>query len=201
MQANILTLNSAIKKPFELAETSAKMTISDVFAERKGTYINEFTLFIAHFNSIPNFIHEVDIDCEKANIWFSENYKSEIKDLYYDKRYFNRSNKAEIDDVFYFLYEDLIVNIDTQSSEVRFLYRKTELPKVEEIVNSIYKFKKRKQRQAPKISLLVNYSRGIGTKSLKITKPKLRIEDNYNEDFKEIHQTILKRLPVKMIKV
>jgi ATP-dependent 26S proteasome regulatory subunit len=38
---------------------------------------------------------------------------------------------------------------------------------------------------------------GIETKSLQITKPKLSIEDNYNEDFKEIHGTILKRLSRK----
>ena len=132
------------------------MTISEVFAERKGSYLNEFTLFVAHFNSIPNFIHEVDIDCKKANNWFAENYKSEIKDFYYDKRYFNRSKKAEIDDIFYFLYDDLIVDFDTNCSTVRFLYRKTELSKVEEIINAIHKFKKRKQKQKPEISLLVN---------------------------------------------
>jgi len=197
MQTNNLTLSPITNRPFELAKTSAKMTISEVFAERKGSYLNEFTLFVAHFNSIPNFIHEVDIDCKKATNWFAENYKSEIKDFYYDKRYFNRSKKAEIDDIFYFLYDDLIVDFDTNCSTVRFLYRKTELSKVEEIVNAIHKFKKRKQKQKPEISLLVNSMNGIETKSLQITKPKLRIEDNYNEDFKEIHRTILKRLSRK----
>ena len=122
MQTNNLTLSQTSDKPFELDKTSSKMTISEVFAERKGSYLNEFTLFVAHFNSIPNFIHEVDIDCKKANNWFSENFKSEIKDFYYDKRYFNRSKKAEIDDIFYFLYDDLIVDFDTNCSTVRFLY-------------------------------------------------------------------------------
>ncbi|MBK8873656.1 MAG: hypothetical protein IPN13_06930 [Bacteroidetes bacterium] len=200
MQTNNLTLSPTTERPFELAKTSAKMTISEVFAERKGSYLNEFTLFVAHFNSIPNFIHEVDIDCKKATNWFAENYKSEIKDFYYDKRYFNRSKKAEIDDIFYFLYDDLIVDFDTNCSTVRFLYRKTELSKVEEIVNAIHKFKKRKQKQKPEISLLVNSMSGIETKSLQITKPKLSIEDNYNEDFKEIHRTILKDFLVKTIK-
>src|SRR5690606_59389 len=158
------------------------------------SYLNEFTLFVAHFNSIPNFIHEVDIDCKKANNWFAENYKSEIKDFYYDKRYFNRSKKAEIDDIFYFLYDDLIVDFDTNCSAVRFLYRKTELSKVEEIITTILKFKKRKQKQKPEISLLVNTRNGIETKPFEITKPKLSIEDNYNEDFQAIHKTIYKRL-------
>ncbi len=197
MQTNNLTLSQTSDKPFELDKTSSKMTISEVFAERKGSYLNEFTLFVAHFNSIPNFIHEVDIDCKKANNWFFENFKSEIKDFYFDKRYFNGNKNAEIDDIFYFLYDDLIVDFDTNCSTVRFLYRKTDLSKVEEIINAIHKFKKRKLKQKPEILLLVNSESGIITKSLQITKPKLSIDDNYNEDFKEIHRTILKRLSRK----
>jgi len=38
---------------------------------------------------------------------------------------------------------------------------------------------------------------GIESKSLKITKPRLNIQDNYNDDFLEIHQTIRKRLSKK----
>lgn len=192
-----LTLNNRTDKAFELEKTSAKMNLSEVFAERNSSYLNEFTLFVAHFNSIPNFIHEVDIDCKKANNWFVENYASEVKENYYNRRYYNRSKKAELDDIFYFLYEDLIVDFDTNCSIVRFLYRKTDLYKIEEIIAGIHKFKKRKQKQKPEISLLVNAMTGIETKSLQITKPRLSIEDNYNKDFKEIHRTILKRLSRK----
>lgn len=197
MQTNKLAINQITDSSFNLANTTSKMAISEVFSERQASYLNEFTLFVAHFNAIPNFIHEVDIDCKKANKWFAENYKSEIKDFYYDKRYFNRSKQAEIDDIFYLLYDDLIVDFDTNCLIVRFLFRKTALSKVEEIVNLIHKFKKRKQRQKPEISLLVNGLAGIETRCLKITKPSLSIEDNYNEDFKEIHLTILKRLSRK----
>ncbi len=194
MQTNNLKLGQTSDRTFELANTSQRMLLSEVFAERNHSYLNEFTLFVAHFNSIPNFIHEVDIHCKKAYTWLNENYKSEIKDLYYAKRYFNRCKKAEIDDIFYFLYDDLIIYFDTNNSIVRFLYRKTELSKVEEIIHAIQKFKKRKQKQKPEILLLVSSTLGIGTKSLEITKPKLSIDDNYNDDFKEIHRTILKKL-------
>lgn len=197
MQSNNLTLKTITDSPFELAKTSAKMSVSEVFAERKGSYLNEFTLFVAHFNSIPNYIQEVNIDCKKANLWFSENYKSEIKDFYYNKCHFRRSKKAEIDDIFYFIYDDLIVDFDTNCSIVRFLFRKTDISKVEATINSINKFKKRKKKQKPEISLLVNSTTGIETKSLQITKPKMNIEDNYNEDFKEIHKTIFRRLSRK----
>ena len=197
MQKNELNLNSLQARMLEVDKTSAKMNLSEVFAERKNSYLNEFTLFLAHFNVIPNFINEIEIDCKNANIWFAETYANEIKDLYFDKRYFNENKKAEYDDIFYFLYEDLIVDFDTNNSKVRFLFRRTEISKVESIISKIKKFKEKKSRCKPELSLLINTKFGIDAKSLAITKPKLNIEDNYNDDFREIHQTILKRLSKK----
>ena len=197
MQLNNSMLSLSNSSPFDLSKTSLKMNLSEVFADRRDQYLNEYTLFIAHFNSIPNFIHETEIDCKKANKWFVENYQPEIKDLYFDKRYFNKSRRAFIDDIFYFLYDDLIVYFDTNFSIVRFLYRITDSSKVDKIINEIHKFKKRKQRQKPEILLLVNTSRGIDTKRMEVTRPKLNLEDNYNDDFSDIHQTIIKRLSKK----
>jgi hypothetical protein len=68
------------------------------------------------------------------------------------------------------------------------------MEKVEGIISEIRKFKIRKSKCKPEISLLMVTRNGIETKSLTITKPKLSIEDNYNNDFGEIHQTIMKRL-------
>ncbi|WP_190300489.1 AAA family ATPase [Rufibacter hautae] len=170
------------------------MKISEVFAERHCGYLNELALFIAHFNSIPNIIHEIEIDCKKANSWFNGMYGTEVKDSFYNKIYFNQGKKAELDDIFYFIYEDLLVDFDTHSSVVRFLFRKTAITKIEEIIKGIRKFRKRKERRKPEISVLVQSSKGIVSKTLKVLKPKLNIEDNYNSDFKDVHQTILKRL-------
>ena len=59
------------------------------------------------------------------------------------------------------------------------------------------KFRERREKRKPEISLLVNTKIGMVTKSLEITKPRLNIGDNYNDDFAEIHQTIIKRLSKK----
>lgn len=194
---NNLALNLSTESPFNLSTTTNKMSLSEIFPERSFSIINEFKLFVAHFNAIPNFINEIDINCKNARVWFFEHYQSELKDVYYDKRYFNGSKKREIGDILYFLYEDLLVDFDVTQSSVRFLFRKTDVNKVEAIANAIRKFKNRKQR-IPKISLLVNNNEGVlHKKSMEITKPKLSIEDNYNDDFKQIHQTIFKRLSRK----
>lgn len=197
MQTNNHTPTAPFEQAFVLDKTSAKMPISQVFIEQKAFYLNEFYLFTAHFNAIPHFIEEIGIDCKKANPWFLENYKNDIKDFYYNKRYFKASKKAEMDDIFYFLYDDLLVKFDTNCAKVNFLFKKTMPEKVEALIKNLKKFKKRKEKQKPEIALLINSPRGIQTKSLQITKPKLRIEDNYNEDFKEVHHNIFKRLSKK----
>ncbi|MEX1191171.1 MAG: AAA family ATPase [Brumimicrobium sp.] len=193
MENNKENFNQHTTTTLGIEKTSSKISLGQVFADRRG-YINELNLFLAHFNLIPNLISEKNIDCKRANKWFNENYKSEIKHHYFIKRHFNGSKQAELDDIFYILFEDLIVYFDTNCSSAGFLFNKTEISKIEKIISEIKKFKVRKVRNKPLISLLVNTSHGIATKSLNITKPKLNIEDNYNDDFKNIHQTIYKRL-------
>ena len=194
MESKANNLNELQAKIVGLENSSSKIMLSEVFAERKGSYLNEFTLFLAHFNAIPNFINEIKVDCKKANKWFAETYRTEVNDHCYSKIYYKGSKTAELDDIFYILYDDLIVNFDTNSSIVRFLFRKTNILKVEAVINGIKNFKERKAKRKPEISLLVGTNRGIDTKSLQISKPKLSIQDNYNDDFRDIHQTIFRRL-------
>ena len=51
---------------------SSDILLSNVFSDRTGSYLNGMTLFLASFNYIPNLIEEEEIDCRKANKWFSE---------------------------------------------------------------------------------------------------------------------------------
>jgi SpoVK/Ycf46/Vps4 family AAA+-type ATPase len=178
----------------ELKSSLSINSLAQVFEPRRNSYLNELTLFTTLFNSIPNFIHEKNINCKKASNWFYDTYKAEIKDCFYDKIYFGRNKSADFDDLFYVIYEDLLIYFDTQQAIVRFLFRNTAMEKVERIISEIKKFKKRKSIRKPVISLLMVTRNGLETQSMTITKPKLSIEDNYNNDFREIHQTVMKRL-------
>lgn len=198
MEPKIIPFNHQQFNSIENENTTYQVRLADAFVTRNANgYLNEFNLFTVYFNSIPNFIHEIDIDCIKANKWFLTNYKNEIKDSYFSKIYYGRNKRAELDDIFYFIYEDLIVDFDTNCTRVRFLFKKTEISKVDLLIVGIRKFQKRKTNSKPEISLLVNSKNGIAAKSLRIVKPKMKIEDNYNDDFLEIHQTIKKRLSRK----
>ena len=184
-------------KPFDALQRVSKYNLSEVFAERNSGYLNKFSFYLVYFNYIPNYVHETNIDCLKANKWFFENYKNEITDHYFAKRYYGNNKKAEYSDIYYVLYDDLVICFDVLQNIVRFLFRKTSQDKLNVVIEGIKKIRKRKSKNTPYISVLVNTPKGISTDILKITKPKWNIEDNYNDDFKEIHQTIFKRLSTK----
>ena len=188
-------VNQAQNQAFNLDKTTVKMDLAHVFDPRVGSY-NEFTMFIGHFNHIPNIILEGGIDCKRSIKWFADTYKDEIVESYFNKRTWDNNNReSKADDMIYFLYEDLLVYFDSNNLSVRFLFKQTEISKVEAIVIKVKKF--RKAKAGPEISLLVNSHGQINTKELEISKPKLNIRDNYNDDFMEIHLTILKRVSKK----
>jgi hypothetical protein len=68
---------------------------------------------------------------------------------------------------------------------------------VDKIVNEIKKFKEKRRRRKPEIELLISTNHGLDTQCMKITKPKFSINENYNDDFLPIHETILNRLKKK----
>jgi hypothetical protein len=190
-------MNALKNKTLGADKVFQKMPISEVINDRVGAYLNSLNLYLLYFNYLPNFLQEIEIDCKRAGEWFQKKYESEIKDFYFSKRYLRGKDESEIDDMFFMIDEDLIVDFDTNCSYVRFLFRYTDFAKIETIVSEIKKFKIRKRKLKPEITLLVNTSSGIETKSLEISKPKLSIQDNYNHDFEEIHQVILRRLSKK----
>ena len=172
-------------------ESINKPLAKDVFAEY-SYYLDARNLFIYYFNVIPNYTYELDIDCKKALKYFFDTYKSDIKDCHFNKRYSGDSRTSQLNSIYFILYEDLIVEMNLSSYCVYFLFRLTDTAKVLLVINGIKQHKKKYNKS--EIFLIVKVADKYETKALSISKHKLKISDNYNDDFKEVHQTILKRL-------
>ena len=176
-------------------EVTTVMNVESIFSDRNECLMSK-NLYITRFRRVPNWIYLANIDIDKAGKWFIQAYQDKISDCCYMKS--NQSRKdVSLDAVYYFLFDDLLVYLSHTQSYARFLYRKTDCNLVNRIVNEVKKFKKWKTHKKPKIELLVTNSSGLTTKTMNISKPKLSIEDNYNDDFLPVHQTILSRLRKK----
>src|SRR5438477_275033 len=82
----------------------------------------------------------------------------------------------------------------SEASNLNEFQATTQLAKTTSKINLGEVFSERKNSYLNEFALFIAH---IDTMSLKIIKPKLNIEDNYNDDFKPIHQVIIKRLSKK----
>ena len=197
-----MMLNEIMVKPFAVKTNGNNgfnhdILGANVFCEVRLGYINEFRLFYSYFNAIPNWKEDREIDCIKAQKWFGEQYKEAISQTHYSLTYKTRRSGKIVDDFYFILQNGMLVYFETTTSLVRILFKQSELAMCEEIEKELEQFRKKPQKKSPSIFLLVFKSDYLDTQIFAITKPRLRIQDNYNDDFADIHALINKRLSKK----
>jgi hypothetical protein len=172
-----------------------RLNLSAIFEDDDS--LEARNLFVARFHTVPNWITLKRIDGAKTTKWIDEHYHDAIQNCVYTKRNEGKS-KIYMDDIYYFLFDDLLIYVNHNSDMVQFFYRRADAATVGHIAEEINKFKKREVcRRKPEIMLLSRGNYGLKTVSMEIKRPKLSIEDNYNDDFPGIHQLILQRLSKK----
>jgi hypothetical protein len=172
-------------------------TISTIFSNSDSSEQLR-NLFVIHFGNMPNTTVVTNINSEKVTKWFLENYSNDINDCFYSQYYLRAKKKHEFRDIYYLVFDDVLLHFDLYNAEIDILFRKTDNNKVRELIEGFKKFGLRKKvYKNSRIYLLVYGHNGLDTESMKILRPKLEISDNYNDDFLPVHQTILKRLSKK----
>jgi hypothetical protein len=176
-------------------EVRNTMDLSMIF-EDGGDNIDARRLYINHFRRIPNLILIKGIDSQKAGKWIEQNHKDSITDCFFIESV-QHKKESYFEDVYYFLFDDLLVHLNEHATASLY-YRKTDDKLVHDLVLRIKKFKKNDfTRRKPEVKLLVKSYGGLDTRKMEVLRPKLSIEDNYNDDFLSVHQTILNRLQKK----
>lgn len=157
-----------------------------------GNYINQMRLFLGYFNSIPNVKSVEEIDFMKTKKLIEEEFKNEIVAINYNEEYTNKSK--EYSDLFFVFNDKILINIYRENFYILFDSKHETLS--ESIIKKILPFIKKRKR-TKEISLVISSQNGLDTKEIEIKKPKLSIDLFYNDDFKPIHQLVLKTLRLK----
>ena len=159
-------------------------------------YLDVEHLFALKYGYLPHRWKEFNLGTNDALVLFMEEYKDEIQEHYYQIIPKKKNKDPRIKNFVALLYEDLIVHFNRSYKTVTFLYQKTDVAKVEEVVTKLKAQIKPKEKKS-KISLIVNTHYGMDVRDLKIDKTPISIAKNYNDDFKEVHDIVLKRLNTK----
>lgn len=157
-----------------------------------GNYINQLRMYLAYFNEIPNIKKINEIEEEAIIKWIKSEYNSDIISIKYQEEY--SKNDSEFNDLFFFLKNKILINIYSDNFYV--LFDENQEDFAEAIIQKSKKFIKKRKR-TKEISLVITTQRGLDTKEIEIEKPKLIANLYYNDDFQEVHQTVLKSLKMK----
>jgi SpoVK/Ycf46/Vps4 family AAA+-type ATPase len=186
--------NAIIKAGFGKTEEATKHNADLLQIFDEGNSIQPKRLYVAYFHAIPNAIKIDRINVRKAQEWFSEHYKADIRDTYFSEIQWGKGARAVTGCFYYIMYEDMMVHLDLHENDVRLMFRVTDIAKVRDIAEELKRFRQRRSVRKPSISLIISGHNGLSERAMQITRPKLSIQENYNDDFIAVNETILKRL-------
>ena len=168
----------------------------DIYSENRG-YINQYRLFHAYFGVVPNVKKIFGIDMTALRIWIANELKDEIQLVHYEQCYESTQRTNLYTDLYYIFKNNIVIYLCNNCVFILFI-PKNEIA-VREFENSLYRFQL-KTVITTKISFIVNSNRGLTTKDIVLKKPVLNFLLHYNDDFKIIHQNILKNIKKKHTK-
>jgi len=166
--------------------------INNVLGKR---FFNTKSLYLYHFNVLPN-VHFVSmIDGEKAFKAFKENFSTLITNVHQYRWFKHERKKFEFDSTIVMLNNRFLIEFDDDFCQL--LHDGTNEAFIDEVVALLKKFKERKKKDPLEINLVVRESYGLDLKPMEIKKTKLDIDLFYEDDFKAVDITIQERLNKK----
>lgn len=154
-------------------------------------FIRPLNVFLDKYGEIPN-VYKVHLsDSDNFSKHFEREYKNDIV-IKKETRSIYDGKKWTQEMVFYWLRTGELIVI-TDYLEV---YTKGDLTLVESIKSKLkrYIYKTKKEN---KIWLLLQTNQGLKTISFKLNKQDIDLDYNYNDDFKEVNNRILKKINEK----
>jgi len=162
--------------------------------ESGGNYINQLRLYHAYFSIIPNIKTIKYIQITEMRKWISSEMQSEIQLQHYSQTYEFDKKKNFYSDHFFILKNGIVINLFNKSAYILFGIELEN--EAQELQNKLLQFKI-KPKKTTQISLIINNTKGLTTKNIDIKKPKLSLDLHYNDDFKKVHELIVKNIRKK----
>ncbi|MBC8111207.1 MAG: AAA family ATPase [Verrucomicrobia bacterium] len=185
----------ALPENFLSADFDNSNDFTPVFGEGR-TYMHDYRFYFNFFKKIPNG-KEIDrIDLRRAVAWFAEHYKHQIKDTFFQQDYDYKKKKFFDTERFFVLEDETLVTFN-DGDMCRVLHHRADDNHFNKIIEQIRTFKRRRQGIHRQISLITQGFSGLEISTLDINKTKLDLSHNYNDDFAEVHEVIIKRLSKK----
>jgi SpoVK/Ycf46/Vps4 family AAA+-type ATPase len=165
---------------------------NNVFAD---DFLDVKILYLYSFNMLPSINFISHIDAEKAFDAIRETFADNIKNIHQRKWYKKQKKRFEFDNTIVILNKNCVLELDHNWCEI--LHDGKNPDFVQSIVEVALQFKEKQRRQPLEINLMVQTKNRLELKAMEIKRTKLDLDLFYEDDFKDVDETIQKRLNQK----
>ncbi|HEY6503666.1 MAG TPA: AAA family ATPase [Chitinophagaceae bacterium] len=162
---------------------------NNVFAD---DFLDVKILYLYSFNMLPSINFISNIDAEKTFDAIKEKFADNIKNIHQRKWYKKQRKRFEFDNTIVIMDKNCVLELDSNWCEILHDGKNTDF--VQSIVDVALQFKEKQRRQPLEINLIVQSRNRLNLKAMEIKRTKLDLDLFYEDDFKDIDETIRKRL-------
>jgi len=158
-------------------------------------FLNAKSLYMYYFGTLPNVNYISRVDGEKAFRAFKKLHGNFIKDVHEYRWFDHRKRQYNFDKVMVVLQDSFVIEFDEEYCYV--LHDGNQNDLLETVTALARQFKERQRRQPLEINVICREGSGMTLKAMEIKRAKLDLDLFYENDFKPINDTIIKRLNKK----
>jgi len=155
-------------------------------------YLEGKAFYLDRFKMIPCVSFIDDIDVTKAFEYINTNYKDSVVDIYQSCYYNSEKGRQEFSKTYFVLSNKIVIELS--GSYARMLFPATQYGFVDKVVQVFSEYKVQQKQEDFEINIITLGSSGLELKRLDIKPTQLNIDLYYNDDFKEVNETIKNRL-------
>lgn len=161
-----------------------------------GIFDNGFlcgkSLYLYCFGKIPSSNYIWGIDGEKAFETIRSQFSGQVRSMHGSRRYDNKTKKYAFDEHFIIMKNDCVLEFGFRYCEIYNDGSQDDF--IAEATGMMKRFKERKRRKPLEINLISKGRNGLELTSLEVKRNKLDLDLFYEDDFKEVNDTICQRL-------
>ena len=169
--------------------------VKDVFERGQlfsGHFVDSKSYFLYKFNRLPNVTCVRQLDYEKAYAFLKEKYSDKIVEEFHYAAINNKRTKEEKEESILELNEEIVMEMGHGYCE--FYFHDPENAFLNQLISDMTKLRGKPQRQPQEIHLITKGDYGLELTKVDVKRTNLDLKLYYEDDFQEVHQTIIKRL-------
>jgi hypothetical protein len=167
-----------------------KIVNADSIFERN--FLDNKAFFMYCYQQAPSIVYATQVNDEKVLQYLKDEYGDAITHIYQNSWYNRAKRRAEFLSTIILFRDNILIDLTGSCCEI--LHLQADHPFATQLIKELSRFKRREKKTDFEVNLVTKEDGAMSLKAMAIKKTQLNLGLYYEDDFAEVHKTILERL-------